>query len=145
MSVQESGPAVKLVEELRQGRFNRRDFVAAGAKVGLTASMAGAIFAASENGALAASGNRARTFDVSAQDGGKTLIVAFPQSTVQLDPAAAGVSGYGDIIPINENLFEGLTRFKNGWAEIEPALAESWTDLRLQNPLRCYLPRRHTA
>ena len=61
------------------------------------------------------------------QDGGKTLVVAIPQATVQLDPAVAGSNGYGDIIPINDNITEGLTRFKNGTAEIEPALAESWT------------------
>ena len=64
---------------------------------------------------------------VSLQDGGKTLVLAITQTTVQLDPAIAGSNGYGDIIPINENLFEGLTRYKNGTAEIEPALAESWT------------------
>jgi peptide/nickel transport system substrate-binding protein len=89
--------------------------------------MAGAIYSASQTGALAASGGRATVFDARLQDGDKTLIVSFPQATLQLDPANAGVSGYGDIIPINENLYEGLTRFKNGAAEIEPALAESWT------------------
>ena len=47
-------------------------------------------------------------------------MIAFPQATTQLDPGLAGNSGYGDIIPINENLYEGLTRYKNGTAEIEP-------------------------
>ncbi len=116
-----------LVEKLKAGSINRRELLAAGTKIGLTASMTSAIFAASKSGALAAGGSRGRTFEFAAQDGGKTLIVSFPQATVQLDPAAAGVSGYGDIIPITENLYEGLTRFKNGGTEIEPALAESWT------------------
>lgn len=127
MANSDSRAIVELVEGLREGRFTRRGFLAAGTKAGLTASMAAAIFLASESGGLAAGGARSRSFNVEAQDGGKTLIVSFPQSTLQLDPAAAGVSGYGDIIPINENLYEGLTRFKNGSAEIEPALAESWT------------------
>ena len=35
--------------------------------------------------------------------------------------AFAGGNGYGDIIPTNENLYEGLTRYKNGGTEIEPA------------------------
>lgn len=118
--------ATDLVARLRTGELSRRAFVAGAAKFGMTASLAGAIFAASEQGALAAAGG-GRGFDVRAQDGGKTIIVSFPQATLQLDPANAGVSGYGDIIPINENLYEGLTRFKNGSAEIEPALAESWT------------------
>ena len=58
------------------------------------------------------------------QDGGKTL-VAIPQATVQLDPAVAGSNGYGDILPLVDNITEGLTRFKPGTVEIEPALAES--------------------
>ena len=54
-------------------------------------------------------------------------MIAIAQSTVQLDPAIAGSNGYGDIIPIHDNLTEGLTRFKPGSIEIEGALAESWT------------------
>jgi ABC-type transport system substrate-binding protein len=52
--------------------------------------------------------------------------VAIPQATVQLDPAVAGSNGYGDILPVWDNVTEGLTRFKTGGVEIEPALAESW-------------------
>ena len=47
-----------------------------------------------------------------------------PSSSI---PSIAGSNGYGDIIPIHDNLNEGLTRFKPGSAEIEAALAESWT------------------
>ena len=60
------------------------------------------------------------------QDGGKTLVVAIPQATVQLDPAVAGSNGYGDIIPLADNITEGLTRFKNGGVEIEQALSDGW-------------------
>ena len=88
------------------------------AKFGLSAPLAATIFKAVDSTGAAAA---------SLQDGGKTLVIAIPQTTVQLDPAIAGSNGYGDIIPINENLYEGLTRYKNGSAEIEPALAESWT------------------
>src|SRR3954451_23330851 len=116
-----------IVARLRAGELDRRAFLAAAGRLGITASMASAIFAASESAALASGGGRGHALGVRTQDGGKTLIVAFPQATLQLDPANAGVSGYGDIIPITENLYEGLTRFKNGSAEIEPALAESWT------------------
>jgi peptide/nickel transport system substrate-binding protein len=116
MSIQDVPSLSRLVEDLNAGRVSRRGFVSAAAKLGLSAPLAGAIFGASTRGA-----------GVDAQDDGKTLIVAIPQATVQLDPAVAGSNGYGDIIPTNENIFEGLTRFKNGTAEVEPALAESWT------------------
>src|SRR5215211_3684780 len=116
MSIQDVPSLSRLVEDLNAGRVSRRGFVSAAAKLGLSAPLAGAIFGASIRGA-----------GVDAQDDGKTLIVAIPQATVQLDPAVAGSNGYGDIIPTNENIFEGLTRFKNGTAEVEPALAESWT------------------
>jgi len=109
-----------LIQQLQAGRISRRRFVSDAAKFGLSASMAGAIFGASRLRGSAAP-------NVSLQDGGKTLVVALPQATVQLDPAIAGTTGYGDIIPLNENLNEGLTRYKNGSADIEPALAESWT------------------
>jgi peptide/nickel transport system substrate-binding protein len=109
----------ELIGQLKAGRVSRRGFVSGAAKFGLSASIAGAIFKAVDaHGAGAAS----------LQDGGKTLVIALPQSTVQLDPAIAGTTGYGDIIPINENLYEGVTRYKNGAADIEPALAEEWTD-----------------
>jgi peptide/nickel transport system substrate-binding protein len=95
---------------------------AAGA-LGLSASLGSLLW----KGATAAPSGSARPFALSAQDGGKTLVVAIPQQTVQLDPALAGGNGYGDIIPIADNINEGLTRFKLGSGEIEPGLAESWT------------------
>lgn len=101
--------------------------MSAAAKLGLSASLATTIFGASVRGGSAVGGRTAPRVALDDQGGGKSLIVAIPQATVQLDPAVAGSNGYGDIIPTNENIFEGLTRFKNGTAEIEPALAESWT------------------
>jgi peptide/nickel transport system substrate-binding protein len=107
-----------LIGQLNAGRASRRSFITGAAKFGLSASMAAAVFN-SVNASDAAA--------ASLQDGGKTLVIALPQSTVQLDPAIAGTTGYGDIIPINENLYEGVTRYKNGSADIEPALAEEWS------------------
>src|SRR6185437_16045761 len=112
MSSSERSPLASLLADLSAGRINRRSFIAGAGSLGLSAAMAGAVAIRS----------------VSLQDGGKTLVLAITQTTVQLDPAIAGSNGYGDIIPINENLYEGLTRYKNGSAEIEPALAESWTN-----------------
>ncbi|MFL5759411.1 MAG: ABC transporter substrate-binding protein [Thermomicrobiales bacterium] len=120
VSVQDQSTLGELIDRLQAGRVSRRHFITGATKFGLSASLAGAIFQAAKSRGTAAAG-------VSLQDGGKTLVVALPQSTVQLDPAIAGTTGYGDIIPINENLYEGLTRYKNGAADIEPALAESWT------------------
>ncbi len=107
----------RLLTDLGGGRLSRRGFVSAAAALGIAAPLAGAIHTATRQDARA----------VSLQDGGKTLVVAIAQSTVQLDPAIAGSNGYGDIIPIHDNLTEGLTRFKPGSIEIEAALAESWT------------------
>ena len=116
-----------LIADLNAGRIGRRAFITRAARVGVAASVAGALFNAGI-GAAAAGANPGRSAVAARfQDGGATLVVSFPQSTTQLDPGLAGNSGYGDIIPVNENLYEGLTRYKNGSAEIEPALAESWT------------------
>jgi peptide/nickel transport system substrate-binding protein len=115
----ESHGIANLVADLNSGRVSRRSFLTRAAAIGLTAPLAGAIFSAAQGAALAAPA-------VSLQDGGKTLVVALPQATVQLDPALAGANGYGDIIPLHDNLTEGLTRFKLGSADVEPALAESW-------------------
>lgn len=105
-----------LIDDIKSQSISRRDLVARATQLGLSAALATSLFNARQLGASA-----------SLQDDGKTLVVAIVQSTVQLDPAVAGSNGYGDIIPINENLYEGLTRYKVGTAELEPALAESWT------------------
>lgn len=99
------------------GRSSRRALLATTAKTG---ALSAAVLVAGGVRALPA-GARA-----SLQDGGGTLVVAIPQATVQLDPSIAGSNGYGDIIPVTDNVTEGLTRFKPGTVEIEPALAESW-------------------
>ena len=108
-----------LIADLNAGRTSRRAFLTRAAALGLSASLAGAVFAASTRTGTAAP-------RVAVQDGGKTLVVAIPQATVQLDPAIAGSNGYGDILPINDNVTEGLTRYRPGTVEIEPALAEGW-------------------
>lgn len=126
MSSSDASSLDRLVDELNAGRLGRRDFLMGAAKLGLSASLAGAIAAAGRQGAGASPNGGRSPVSARLQNGGKTLVVAFPQSTTQLDPGLAGNSGYGDIIPVNENLYEGLTRYKNGTAEIEPALAESW-------------------
>src|SRR5919112_1631853 len=110
-----------LVEDLHAARLSRRSFVTRAAQIGLTIPVASALARATTREGLAAP-----QVAVHLQDGGKTLVVAIPQSTVQLDPAIAGSNGYGDILPLVDNITEGLTRFKPGTVEIEPALAESW-------------------
>ncbi|MEA2583829.1 MAG: peptide/nickel transport system substrate-binding protein [Thermomicrobiales bacterium] len=126
MTRQAQSPLPQAFSDLSAGRIDRRRFLAAAAKTGLSVPLAAALYESAISGGLAA-GSGAGRIDARFQDGGKTLVVSIAQSTVQLDPAIAGSNGYGDIIPINENLNEGLTRYKNGTAEIEPALAESWT------------------
>jgi peptide/nickel transport system substrate-binding protein len=115
-----------LVASLDAHELDRRQFFANLAKLGIAGAAATALWqtGVSRAGATAAGSAAAPRFSLQDE---KTLIVAIPQATVQLDPAVAGGNGYGDIIPINENIAEGLTRYNNGTAEIEPALAESWT------------------
>ncbi len=108
-----------LVNELNAGRLSRRGFLTWAAALGLAAPVAGSLASFSTRQGLAAP-------SLAVQDGGSTLIVAIPQSTVQLDPAVAGSNGYGDILPVWDNVTEGLTRYKPGSVELEPALAESW-------------------
>ena len=116
-----------LTASLATGQIDRRSFLQTAGALGLSAAFAGAIFDATRGNASAAGTASGPIRSVSLQDDGKTLVLGITQSTVQLDPSIAGSNGYGDIIPVNENLYEGLTRYKNGTAEIEPALAESWT------------------
>ena len=104
---------------MHAARLSRRSFVTRAAQMGLTIPVASALATAATRDGLAAP-------RLAFQDGGKTLVVAIPQATVQLDPAVAGSNGYGDILPLVDNITEGLTRFKPGTVEIEPALAESW-------------------
>lgn len=112
-----------LVGQASAGQTNRRTFLARAAALGVSAPLAAGLF----DQAVGAAPAGRPTPRFSFQDGGETLVVAIPQATVQLDPGLAGGNGYGDIIPVADNITEGLTRFKLGSAEIEPALAESWT------------------
>jgi peptide/nickel transport system substrate-binding protein len=109
----------KLVADLHAGRLSRRAFVTRAGQLGLALPLASALAAAATRAGLAAP-------TLALQDGGKTLVVAIPQATVQLDPAIAGSNGYGDIIPLADNITEGLTRFVPGTVDLEPALAASW-------------------
>ena len=127
MSNTDGSPLAALLGDVTAGRLDRRAFLVGAGSLGLSASLAGALFEARSGSAAAAPGAANAIHSVSLQDDGKTLVVAITQTTVQLDPSIAGSNGYGDIIPINENLYEGLTRYKPGTAELEPALAESWT------------------
>ena len=108
-----------MVGDLQAARLDRRGFLANAARLGLAAPIAVSL------ANLATREGEAAPV-LALQDAGKTLVVAIPQSTVQLDPAIGGSNGYGDILPVWDNVTEGLTRFKTGSAEIEPALAESW-------------------
>jgi peptide/nickel transport system substrate-binding protein len=108
-----------LVADLHAGQVSRRAFVIRAAQMGLSIPIASALATAATRGGVAAPA-------LALQDGGKTLVAAIPQATVQLDPAIAGSNGYGDIIPLADNITEGLTRFIPGSVELEPALAESW-------------------
>ena len=127
MSSSDQFPLARLIVDARQGRSSRRAFVTSAGAFGLSTALAGAIYETGVQQASAARSAPGGIRSIAFQDGGKTLVLGITQTTVQLDPSIAGSNGYGDIIPINENLFEGLTRYKNGSAEIEPALAESWT------------------
>ncbi len=115
----------RLIADLNAGRLSRRRFLRGAAGAGVTVTLAGSLYAAAARTGFAAPRPGGRIPGVGLQDGGKTLVVALPQETVGLDPAIPA-SGYGDIIPTAENLTEGLTRFKLGSAETEPALAASW-------------------
>src|SRR4051794_1403354 len=116
-----------LLTSAADASFDRRAFLTTAGKLGISAALAGAIFDARRSIAGAAGAATGPIRSVALQDNGKTLVLGITQATIQLDPSIAGSNGYGDIIPINENVYEGLTRYKNGSAEIEPALAESWT------------------
>ena len=107
--------------------IDRRTFLTAAGELGFSTALAGAIFDARRASVGAAGAATGQIRSIALQDNGKTLVLGITQATIQLDPSIAGSNGYGDIIPINENVYEGLTRYKNGSAEIEPALAESWT------------------
>ncbi|MBX3071659.1 MAG: hypothetical protein KF883_14230 [Thermomicrobiales bacterium] len=109
-----------VVDALNGNELSRRDFVGNLTRLGIGTATAAALY--QQTGHLTGA---APAFSL--QDGDKTLVVAIPQATVTLDPALLGGSGYGSIIPVNENISEGLTRYRNGGPEIEPALAESWT------------------
>src|SRR5688500_10596936 len=88
-----------LVEDLHAARLSRRGFVSRAAQLVLAVPVASALTAAAAREGLAVP-----TLAFHLQDGGNTLVVAIPQATVQLDPAVAGSNGYGDILPLVDNI-----------------------------------------
>lgn len=122
----DSNVEIRAIAAAFDPELSRRAFFAKMTRLGIGGAAALALWQTGLGKVGAAPAGQAATARLHLQDE-KTLVVAIPQATVQLDPAVAGSNGYGDIIPINENITEGLTRYKNGTSEIEPALAESWT------------------
>src|SRR5688572_11848596 len=102
-----------LVADLHAGQVSRRAFVIPAAQMGLPIPIAAALATAATREGLAAPA-------LALQDGGKTVVAAIPQAMVQLDPVIAGSKGYGDIIPLADNITEGLARFIPGSVELEP-------------------------
>src|SRR5215211_8577337 len=97
MNIRDARTLSGLVEDLHAARLSRRGFVTRAAQIGLTIPVASALARATTREGLAAP-------KVAFQDGGKTLVVAIPQSTAQLDPAIAGSNGYGDILPLDATI-----------------------------------------
>src|SRR3954471_16865926 len=108
-----------LIAARHGGRLNRRGFVSRAAQLGIGLPLAASLAKVSGHSTLAAA-------SLMLQDGRKTPVLASAHATVQLDPAVAGSNGYGDIIPLADNITEGLTRFKTGGIEIEQALSDGW-------------------
>lgn len=115
-----------IMHRLSESCSDRRAFVSRATMAGISASVAAASNLSWMLRASAAPGHTTTPIAVELQDNGKTLVVAIPQATLGLDPVLASAAGYGDIIPLTDNLTEGLTRFKVGTSEVEPALAETW-------------------
>ena len=92
-----------LVARAQSGSVSRRNFLQGAGALGLSAAIGSALW----QGAVAAPAAGRPSFHVSAQDGGKTLVVAIPASRLSSSiPRIAGGNGYGDIIPINDNINE---------------------------------------
>ena len=83
MNDHQASTLAALARDLQEGTLSRRRFMTGAAQLGISASLAAAIFQAHKSGSLAAPA-------LSLQDDGKTLVVAIAQATVQLDPAIAG-------------------------------------------------------
>lgn len=115
-----------LITQSAARRLTRRTFLSASSKVGLALPLASALAVSASARTSAGPASGPSLSGAKLQGDGNAVVAAIPQKTLNLDPALAGADGYGDIIPMSGNLTEGLTRFKIGSVEVEPALAEKW-------------------
>lgn len=111
-----------LVLDYRAGRYTRRQLIAKAMKVGATAATLSALL---EMAGVAPSA-LPTVAPVRAASASRTVVVSNASPVTNPDPPVTASTGYGDIIVINQNLFETLVRYKAGTTQLEPALARSW-------------------
>jgi peptide/nickel transport system substrate-binding protein len=106
-----------LVLDYRAGRYTRRQVVRRAAGLGL----AGAAIA----DVLEAAGERLTNAVPAAEaaSAARTLVVGFPDNITNPDPVSPI---FGDVKVLNNNITEGIVRWKTGTVTVEPALATSW-------------------
>ena len=107
-----------LVMDFNAGRYTRRQFVRKALRLGLAASVLAPI--------LEAAGGR-EPFELApaaeAAAAPRTLVVAFPDNITSPDPVSPI---FGDVKVVNNNLNEGIVRWKTGTVTVEPGLARTW-------------------
>jgi peptide/nickel transport system substrate-binding protein len=104
----------ELTQAFREGRLNRRSLIRRAAGLGVSLPMITAVVGAGIAPRLA-----------SAQETGGTLIFDLGSEPENLDPHQ--ILAY-TTARLTDQIFEPLVRFKSGTLELEPSLAESWTN-----------------
>ncbi len=108
----------QIVMEYKAGRYTRRQFVQKVLHLGLAASALPAV--------LEAAGTRWPVHPAPAAEAAaapRTLVVAFPDNITSPDPVSPI---FGDVKVVNNNLNEGIVRWKTGTVTVEPGLARAW-------------------
>ena len=110
--------AEQLVMEYQAGRYTRRQFAQKVLRLGLAASALPAV--------LEAAGTRCAFHPAPAAEAAaaaRTVVVAFPDNITSPDPVSPI---FGDVKVVNNNLNEGIVRWKTGTVTVEPGLARTW-------------------
>ncbi len=106
--------AALLVQDYRAGRYTRRQFLGKAAALGLGAAALAAVVEAAEG---------RQVLPLAEAAAAKTLVVGFPDNITNPDPVSPI---FGDVKVTNNNINEGIVRWKTGTVTVEPCLARSW-------------------
>src|SRR5574341_1142344 len=113
-----------LVMDYAAGRYTRRHFIKKALALGVSVTALPALL--ERAGIPVRSGQLQTGMAQAVAAPARTLVLGQSEPMENPDPPILGNVSFGSARPVVNNIFEGITRFKTGTVQVEPALAESW-------------------